>query len=257
MLHAFDVEKINTCLEKFNILGSGVPNKILDFEELFLVGTRAQAKVKVGADISTCLPIQILLASRAAPHLCNISSNIVDWLGDGVLAVQLRIENGWKKYLKSRMEKRGGEDILIGEEKTVDADRIFSKIAATSELSKFKKILACCDEADLDESKIYLKKLASKYDLDLIFKSDFSDKIIIPESRFQQSLIDFEVVMSLDAYVGLTRSTFSNNLCTLKSLEENKWQPANHFIYNAIGESCLKRHDFGLFSDPGRAIFVS
>lgn len=185
---------------------------------------------------------------RAAEPLRDLSRQALELLGDRPpLALQLRIERDWQKYL-ARTPGLGER-----EESTTDARRIFAKIANAPELRDERRILACCDEDDLSQDRAELKRQAAGFGLDLVFKSEIERDLDLPASRIQRSSIDFGICLLVDRYVGLTRSSFSNMACTLRALETAPRHP-EHYVYNAPGDSVLRRWDRGLNIDPTTSV---
>ena len=98
----------------------------------------------------------------------------------------------------------------------------------------------CCDEDDLIVSKDDLKSQAALFGYNLLFKTDLPAEIQLPQERTRKSMVDFTVCMGLNEYVGLTRSTFSNQLFLMNEYGRCP-EGARHYIYNNIGDALLER----------------
>jgi len=84
----------------------------------------------------------------------------------------------------------------------------------------------------------------------LVFKSDFLSRAQMAALKpVNLSLLDFEMAMAAEVFVGTSRSTFSN-LAALQKLCANANAPARHFIYNRAGPSLWARTDLGCHADP-------
>jgi hypothetical protein len=182
----------------------------------------------------------IVLANLVATQNLQIISNmILDWLiPKQPFGLQLRIERDWQEYL---IKKFGNINVLReNEEITVDIDRIFGKCSKTDGLKNRKNIWCCSDEDDLLLSKDHIRAHAEQYGFNLFFKSDLPKSINIPLERTKRSVIDFSVCMGLKAYVGTTRSTFSNQLFLMRQYGKCA-EDAIHYVFNNAGDSCLLR----------------
>lgn len=185
------------------------------------------------------LAIRVAVNLVANTELQNIADKVIEWLRlENAFALQLRIERDWQEYL---VKKFGASNLIVGDQEiTVDVDRIFGKVAKTSELSGRTAIWCCCDEDDLLVSKDALKAQAAKQGYKLYFKTDLPASIELPQERTKRSMVDFAICMGLDTYVGLSRSTFSNQLLLMNQLGKCS-KGAKHYIYNNVGEDLLQR----------------
>jgi hypothetical protein len=175
----------------------------------------------------------------ASTELQEIADQIIEWLRPmNPFALQLRIERDWQEYL---VKKFGGFNLIVGsQEITVDVDRILGKCAKTNDILDRSSIWCCCDEEDLLVSKDVLKAQAALFGYKLYFKTDLPSNIILPQERTKKSVVDFAVCMGLDTYVGLTRSTFSNQLFLMNQFGKCA-KGAKHYIYNNVGDNLLQR----------------
>lgn len=148
---------------------------------------------RVGGAAST-----LIRATQPSSYIISFADQIASWARKKkAVPVQLRIERDWVRYLKRR-----GQSTHIA-----SPEFIFEKISKTSCFDEFDAIWACCDEQDLLQSKTELRKISEKYGKELVFKSDIS--LDLPESRLLRSAIEFHAVVLADAYIGLSKSTFS------------------------------------------------
>lgn len=182
----------------------------------------------------------VVLHLVASAEIQKIADQIVEWLRPmNPFALQLRIERDWQEYL---MKKFGGINLVVGnQEITVDVDRIFEKCVKTEDLRGRTSVWCCCDEEDLLVSKDMLRAQAASIGYKLYFKTDLPSSIRLPLERTKKSILDFSVCMGLDVYVGLTRSTFSNQLSLMNQYEKCA-KGAKHYIYNNVGDALLERN---------------
>jgi hypothetical protein len=216
----------------------GEEPELIAMGDCFAAGGSA---LKLGREGS--FAIELMLALTAAPPLQACATRLASWLGsvaqagrDGLVALQLRIERDWRLYLQrknvwSRTDPR--KEFL-----TVDPADIFRKLRATPGFERTSAIWACCDEDDLVETKQELKAIASGFGLELLFKSDLPDEIVLPASPIMRSMVDFTVCRMLPCYVGTTRSTFSN-----MQANTSRWQGDRneHWIYSNPEPAMRKR----------------
>ena len=104
------------------------------------------------------------------------------------------------------------------------------------------------DEAALPRTPDSLRESCwNEHQIYLVFKSDF---LTFDDMRHLKpvnlSLIDFEIALSAETFVGTSRSTFSN----LAALQRNfMGKTLNHFVYNKRGPHLVKRTDCGRHAD--------
>jgi hypothetical protein len=211
----------------------------LNNAEMFIKGSREQRQSLPDTSRGKLIG-QFLYGFRPSDELQDLVSKIKNIIRDAIV-LSLRIEADWKRHSLKKRPLMNGEIILL------KAEEIFSKIANTPGLSDAKNIYCCCDEADLEESLDVLKKIAKSFGFDAIFKGEFSDTIKLPQSQFLNSIVDFEVASTCKSYVGLTTSTFSNNIAYISYFLKNDQR---NWVYNIEGYSCGLRLDRGLTLAP-------
>lgn len=238
----FDVDGLVKCLREFDLISDFIFYDELDNSQIELLNTGEAFKTGVKFKDS------ILKNEKYYPLITSISpsksvlaaaTDLIKKMPDKYISLQLRIEKDWQNYLDRKYS--GGVD-NESEFLSTDFRKILKKISYTRNLPS-KYIYACCDEDDLPVSKEILKETASEYGLNLNFKSDFLPGGL--GGSLRDSLMDFSICMKSKAYIGLTRSTFSNNLATF-----SKGIELEHFVYNNPGDFCFKRDDFGLNLQP-------
>lgn len=190
-------------------------------------------------DRSDDLAVNVVTHLVASNKLQKTADQIVEWLRPfKVFALQLRIERDWQEYL---VKKFGASNLIIEDQEiTVDVDRIFRKCKNTQSLFDYDYIWCCCDEDDLLLSIEEIKAKGTSAGYKLYFKTDLPEHIRMPNERTKRSAIDFAVCIGLSHYVGLSRSTFSNQLF-LMSENRKCIKGAKHYIYNNVGEFLLTR----------------
>jgi hypothetical protein len=178
------------------------------------------------------------------PALPVIRQNVFESPVETV-AVQLRVERDWRKHCVENLPKMAGPE----EETFVPFRRIMEKIKYS--LPGTKRIFAMCDEAALPVSPQILRDFCfSQYQIYLVFKSDFLSRAQMAALKpVNLSLLDFEMAMAAEVFVGTSRSTFSN-LVALQKHCANANAPVRHFIYNRAGPGLWARTDFGRHADP-------
>lgn len=152
---------------------------------------------------------------------------------------QFRIEKDWinhSLYLKDTYDT--DDDIYL------DYNGILQKIK--DKIFDIKNLYVVCDEKALTKDKIEIKKDAFKvYGINLIFKSDLISEFDFNSlTPLQLSIIDFEISLLANTFIGNSHSTFSN-MVTLNTFLRNGVQPKTHFAYNKKGPLFL-RNDYGL-----------
>ena len=165
--------------------------------------------------------------------------------GEMVLAAQFRIESDWRFYSAVTLQPTIGDN----EDFHITYDRIAGKIKKT--IPNAKRILVICDEAAVSESKEDIRHVCKRqFDLDLVWKSDFLTPFEMNAlGPLVLSMIDFELAMGADKFVGLSRSTFSN-MVTLEKFAAARSRITTDFIYNGNGAHLHQRTDNGAHADP-------
>lgn len=244
--HVFNLDKIIMHLHSRGLLTDKVSTDIIDAEYCFRVGSAVLPAVYSTSEGSD-LVSDSLLALCANEYLCDAAIEAIESMGNSqFISLQLRIERDWQDYLRKRPERSDKG------ETTVDPLKIFKKISNSPDISHIKKILAFCDEDDLLQGKEELRATASEIGFELSFMSDIRSPSMEKLTTLQRSVLDFEICTSVDLYVGLSRSSFSNLACIIKSIKNYGPHP-KHYIYNSKDECVLRRKDRGLQTDPSRA----
>jgi hypothetical protein len=165
------------------------------------------------------------------------------------LAVQLRIEKDWVAHAEGLLKVT----VTAPEDYHLSYMDIFRKIDRTLRHAS-QAIYVVCDEEGLPFPKELIRReVKSEFGFDLIWKSDILPSIrLFSMSALELSLIDFEMALQAEYFVGLTRSTFSNNVSWEKFCRTGA-DVQTHYIYNKIGDALARRVDNGVFADPGAA----
>ena len=213
-------------------LSTDAPAETLTMQECFTRGARTVRRAGPGSFAE-----RFILGFRAARPLRDLADHITHFVEDhDAFALQLRIERDWREYI---LRKTGTlEAVTDNEHLTVDPAVIFAKCAATPHLAKFKAIWACCDEDDLTLSKTEIKAAGASHGYQILFKTDLPQHVELPASRLRRSMIDFEVCLSAQAYVGLGRSTFSNTQDFIANANGDR---RTQFRYDLPGDRCESR----------------
>ncbi|WP_435171402.1 hypothetical protein [Falsirhodobacter sp. 1013] len=242
----FDEAHLRQGLQAYDIFSDEAATEILPHDDCFRIGSEYLSAL-AGSHGDAQIVADFLKFCRAAPELRDVAKKALALAGDQPpLMLQLRIERDWRDYLLRRPHRSDDG------ETTVDPRRIFGKIGNTPALADHRLVLACCDEGDLLQTRDELKKDAADFELNLVFKSEIEEQLELPTSRLQRSAIDFEMCLMSDRYVGLTRSSFSNMVCLLKSLQMSPDIP-EHYIYNSKSREVVRRWDMGLRTGPAEA----
>ncbi len=248
-----DTTRLKQFLDEVGLLSEAKPTELLDVEQCFRASGRAMRSSPSLRESERSLGLRFLDQCRAAEPLRAKAHEALAWLSASgrPLGLQLRVERDWQEYVLRRF----GQLPFVSPEEDLSTDvgHILGKIAATPALASFKRILVCCDEDDLLLSQTAVETIGRSCGFEAIFKSRLGGRIDLPESRLMRSAIDFEICLGLDSYVGLSRSTFSNLLCLMKSLEMYPEHP-RHYIYNSPGPTVVPRTDFGLQVEPARVV---
>ncbi len=160
------------------------------------------------------------------------------------VAVQFRIERDWEAHCRENMPNITGPE----EELFVPFARIMEKIKFS--LPETKRIFAMCDEAALPVAPAALKDACwSHYRIYLVFKSDFLPRAEMARLKpVNLSLLDFEMALAAEVFVGTSRSTFSN-LAGIQTYCASGKVPERHYIYNRRGPGLWRRTDGGRHAD--------
>jgi len=154
------------------------------------------------------------------------------------VAVQLRVESDWVKHVSRQPKDREPEDVLL------PFDAIIGKVAMS--LPRERNVLAICDEAAVSVTKPEMKRVCeARFGIKLFFKSDFlSSAEAATLNSLELAIIDFELAAAATHFVGLTRSTFSNQV-TYQKFAMTGRTVTTDYIYNLTGPELGLRTDNG------------
>jgi len=166
------------------------------------------------------------------------------------LAAQLRIERDWPQHTAERLKPVVGD----AEDNAPSFSDIIAKICKTLPDNAFQ-IYVVCDEAALPVPKDEIRnEIKQKFGIDLFWKSDFlTNDELAGLSLLELSMLDFEMSVDAELFVGLSRSTFSN-MVALEKYARTRMPVEGHYIYNIVGPQLAPRKDNGAFSASGLAI---
>ena len=137
----------------------------------------------------------------------------------------------------------------------IDVYNAIEKIKNHQFLKNKSRIFACCDISGLDIDIRDLRGFSrAKYGFDLVIR-DKDSGFYFKESSIKNAAFDFMLCLSFDAYVGLSRSTFSNLLCVTKSILSEK--SFDHYVYDSGRSFVERRIDAGLEADPEKSTSLS
>lgn len=203
---------------------------------------------RMNSDDISCRFFRALLPKIKNSEIFNILTDEIFNKIKINLVVQLRIEKDWLEYSDITLAKSIGDK---GDYAPTFLD-ILQKIKNT--LPNQKYILATCNEAALTIPKDEIRKLVrDKFSMEVYWKSDFLiEEKLKKLNTLDLSMLDFELAIHSENYIGTTYSTFSN-LVSFEKYSRTQSSVKNHFVYNANGNRLLNRHDNGAFSDVARA----
>jgi hypothetical protein len=155
--------------------------------------------------------------------------------------VQLRIEKDWLRYSEGTLSR------IIPRAENYDLSflEIFHKFKNSFGQSCDAAYIVC-DERDLPASKDEIRAaVLERFAIRIVWKSDFLDPGLLEEmSGLDQSVLDFEMALAAPAFVGLSRSTFSN-MVSFEVFCRTRRQAPNHFVFNVPGDRLSRRYDNG------------
>lgn len=196
----FDLKQLHSALYENDLFCEHPATFNVDFHTAFRVGVTAVRAIR-GSCQKQSLASDLLIALRPAPHLTELASFMWSEIKglQHLVGVQLRIERDWVEYLERK-----------GDFNTPRTPAEIFRIMT----DKFRgaNLLLCCDEDDLLVSKSSILESAHNFGFQAFFKSDLKASHLLPNSRLQRSVIEFDICLKLSQYVGLSRSTFSNML---------------------------------------------
>lgn len=160
-----------------------------------------------------------------------------------LLVIQMRIEKDWEKFSQITLKPTVGD----AEDYLPSFSDIMSKVVTTLD-RRFQKAYVVCDESSLPVSLDEIRDVCSTvFCTDLAWKSDFLDAAMFERmSVLERSILDFDVALQAEAFVGLTRSSFSN-MVTFERYSKLRGDVRDHFIYNVPGPHLVERTDNGAY----------
>lgn len=163
------------------------------------------------------------------------------------LALQLRIETDWADHVAHRL----GPAIAVVEDNGPTFPEIVRKICNTAPVNGRPGIYVVCDEAALPVPKEGIRgAIRREFGIDLFWKSDLiAQDELAKLSLLDLSMLDFELCLAAELFVGLTRSTFSN-MVALEKYSRTEARVERHYIYNMLGSRLALRTDNGAFEVP-------
>jgi SAM-dependent methyltransferase len=163
------------------------------------------------------------------------------------LALQLRIETDWADHVAHRL----GPAIAVVEDNGPTFPEIVRKICNTAPVNGRPGIYVVCDEAALPVPKEDIRgAIRREFGIDLFWKSDLiAQDELAKLSLLDLSMLDFELCLAAESFVGLTRSTFSN-MVALEKYSRTQAPVERHYIYNMLGPRLALRTDNGAFEVP-------
>lgn len=192
----------------------------VDVEEAFKLGNEQDISKRIAflSALQPCTPLKNLIEMVALKVYSNRPK----------VALQLRLEHDWIKYSKVRLAQIPREANLLSGYEIID------KVARSI---RCRSVYVTCDEASLSISRDVLSRYAKdKHSIKLIWKSDIQDGAL-PFAAATE--FDFHLARLADVFVGTSRSTFANMLC---SASPN----ARHYLYNRDRSTLVKRTDKGM-----------
>lgn len=221
----FDRSSLVNVLYKYNLFSELSATSYLNFHDMFRIGVAAVRDMRRTGN-PECFLADLIVALRASPELRSIACSL--WAEvksfPNLVGLQLRIERDFLEYLDKK------DDLVTPR----TASEIFRRL---SELNDFNgaNLLLSCDEDDLSMHKDLIRLQAINFGFHSFFKSDLKSSSLLPQSRLQQSAIEFEILLKFDRYVGLSKSTFSNMLkdtqwCMSAGIEQH----GNHYQYDRM-----------------------
>ncbi len=163
------------------------------------------------------------------------------------LALQLRIETDWADHVAHRL----GPAIAVVEDNGPTFPEIVRKICNTAQVNGRPGIYVVCDEAALPVPKEDIRgAIRREFGIDLFWKSDLiAQDELAKLSLLDLSMLDFDLCLAAELFVGLTRSTFSN-MVALEKYSRTQAPVERHYIYNMLGPRLALRTDNGAFEVP-------
>jgi len=196
----------------------------VSFDEGFQLGRQED---RSGLWDHESLSAQCWRALRPAPALAALFHRVIEDLfaRAGITAVvQLRIEPDWQRHAVTFLPRDGRPTTYQG---------ILTRVRQTLG-SQADTILLTCDEAQVPAAEIaeYAK---SELGMSVSFKSASPYFQALSDDIILRSLLDFELGLHAELFVGATHSTFANGIHSAKVAmrDTSAWR---HYVYTAAAE---------------------
>ncbi len=192
---------------------------------------------------------------RARPEAAALR----DWLRRGEaprLVVQMRIEADWRFFSAVTLDPLVGaaEDYLPGH------SGIVRKVVNTFGMAPGGipgEIYVVCDEAALPVPRDEIRRAClDAHGVALRWKSDLLEPALLARlSVLERSILDFDMALHAERFVGLTRSSFSN-LAAFERYCMTGAPVRGHYAYNVPGPLVVERRDQGAYAVARDAVRV-
>ena len=163
--------------------------------------------------------------------------------------IQMRIEKDWRLFSAITLGPTVGKE----EDYLPHFREIMGKVRNTFD-GRVSVAYIVCDEAALIDDLDEIRSVArSEFGIDLFWKSDIlGQSFLASQNTLNLSLIDFEMALQAQYFVGLTRSTFSN-MATFQRYANTRENVRSHYIYNGVGPFLKLRIDNGAYASAEAA----
>lgn len=109
------------------------------------------------------------------------------------------------------------------------------------------------DESGLAAGKEAIRHAVGvKYGIALYWKSDFGRELFVRMPALQASVLDFEIAVGAETFIGSPRSSFAD-LVAYERFVRTGEAVTDHWVYDAPGALLERRRDNGIHADPVRA----
>jgi hypothetical protein len=167
----------------------------------------------------------------------------------GIGAVlQCRIEQDWAMHTKVH-----SEDPLKSADQVPGLMDILAKLERTLPSEAKQGLYLVNDEAGLPVPKDVIRQaVADRFGFPVYWKSDLLPDILTAYPSLLLSMLDFEIAVSSEIFIGTTASSFSN-LVTYERFVRTSRPVKDHYIHNAPSLLLERRTDNGIYSGPVHA----
>ena len=201
---------------------------------------------ELGVDSFPCQFFRALVPVMRDSELFRGLANDVFRRHDIRAVAALRIESDWARHCTNKLAWKAGP----GEDNALSFREILTKIMRSIS-NDHRGIYVTSDEPALPARKDEIRGIARKeFGIELSWKSDFlSPQDVQSLSPLDLSLIDFEIAVAAERFVGISRSTFSK-LVSFEKYARTRAHVQSHFIYNVVGPGLAIRKDNGAHQIP-------